>query len=79
MKQLATWIFFPRPSMIHMGNDKTIPTPDITSVKNKPPQSLVYTFSRPNPHEKRKTQMTGNMKRRKIHTLPLYLRLGISK
>ena len=69
----------PQASMIPMGNDKTIPTPAITSVKNKPPQSLVSTFSRPSPPEKRKTQMTGNMKRRKIPTLPLYLRLGISK
>ena len=67
----------PKASMIPMGKDKTIPTPAITSVKNNPPQSLVSTFSRPSPPEKRKTQMTGNMKRRKIPTLPLYFRLGI--
>ncbi len=69
----------PRASIIPMGNDKTIPTPAITRVRNRPPQSLVSTFSRPKPPEKRKTQMMGNMTRRNIPTMPLYFRFGISK
>tara|TARA_B100001093_G_C26128134_1_gene717892 strand:+ start:263 stop:562 length:300 start_codon:yes stop_codon:yes gene_type:complete len=69
----------PKASIIPMGNDKTIPTPAITRVRKRPPQSLVSTFSRPSPPEKRKTQMIGNMTRRNIPTKPLYFRLGMSK
>mgnify|MGYP001387590275 CR=1 FL=1 len=43
----------PNANNIPIGNDKTIPTPAMTSVRNKPPQSLVSTFSRPSPPEKR--------------------------
>ena len=69
----------PKANIIPMGNDSTIPTPAITRVRKRPPQSLVSTFSRPKPPEKRKTQMMGNMTRRNIPTTPLYFMLGISK
>tara|TARA_B100000989_G_scaffold251928_1_gene200019 strand:- start:93 stop:404 length:312 start_codon:yes stop_codon:yes gene_type:complete len=69
----------PKANIIPMGKDKTIPTPAITSVRKRPPQSLVSTFSRPRPPEKRKTQIMGNITRRNTPAMPLYFRLGISK
>ena len=81
MRQHGLYISERRPNAnkIPIGSDKTIPTPAMTSVRNKPPQSLVSTFSRPNPPEKRKTQIIGNIISKNIPTPPLYFKFGISR
>ena len=69
----------PKANITPIGRDNTIPTPAITSVKNKPPHKRVSTASSPRPPDNITTQMIGKIISRKAPTHRVCFKLGIRR